>query len=92
MQRFSPNTLVSLLLSAVFSLSAASCATPSPPTPPVVVAPPRIPQPPQVSEPLPSGAYWQRHCELMLKVQQLLKETPTPCEQSSPPGQATAQP
>lgn len=86
MQHFNLNTPACWFLSALFLLSMAGCATQSQPTPQAVVAPPRIPQPPQVSEPLPSGAYWQKHCALMLKVQQLLKATPTPCELSSPPG------
>lgn len=78
-QHFKRSTLGLSLLPALLLLSLAGCAVRLPPTPPVVVAPPTIPAPPNVTEPLPSGSYWQRHCALMQKVQTTLKLTLTQC-------------
>lgn len=49
------------------------CATPSPPPLPVVAPRPTIPSLPAVAEPMPSGAYWARHCKLMSDAASTLK-------------------
>ena len=71
-------TLAPLLLCA---LTMASCATQSPPTPPVAVTPP-IPSPPVKPEPTISGQYWSRVCSFRLSLQARLNvtlPTPEPC-------------
>jgi hypothetical protein len=77
-----PYMLARLSLAVLCLLTMASCATKSPPLLPEVVEQVKIPQPPQVAAPLPSGSYWQKHCELMAKVQTALNLTVTPCEHS----------
>lgn len=56
-------------------LTVTGCGTTSPARLPVVSKLPEIPSPPAVSEPLPSGGYWERHCKLMQSAQQQLKTT-----------------
>lgn len=77
------------LLPIVLSLTTAGCALSSRPTPPVVVPQVVIPRPPHVSEPRPSGYYWQKHFDLMMKRclleqrrQELLNLKVTTCEPS----------
>ncbi len=71
-----------LLLWPLLALALTGCATSLPPMQPAPVKPPVIPSPPQVKEPQPSGAYWLKHCKLVLNVQQTLKIPQTQCERS----------
>lgn len=68
------------------AVSTISCATSSPPPLPVVSPQIRIPSPPVVSEPMPLGAYWARHCELLRLVQSTLKISPPEIERCKPDG------
>lgn len=74
---FRTATLPLLLLTALLT---ASCATSSPPTPPVVVSPPTLPAPPNVAEPKPSGFFWQMVCDYKKSLQATLKVQVTECE------------
>lgn len=56
------------------------CSSTASPSLPAVVPPAKIPGPPKVAEPLPSGMYWQTHCEMLQRLQQRLKATLTPTE------------
>ena len=65
---------VRLLL--LLAASVTSCATTSPvPSLPVVSRQVTIPSPPVVNEPMPQGAYFKRHCELVQYAQAMLKTT-----------------
>ena len=77
-----PPKPATLLLWPLLALALTSCATNLPPTPPVPVKPPAIPSPPAIKEPQPSGAYWLKHCKLVLSTQQTLKIPQTQCERS----------
>ena len=70
------NAPIPRVLLLLFALSVTACATPSRPTPPVVVSPPRIPSPPAVSEPPTSQELWKKHCQLTLSALRRLQMSP----------------
>lgn len=75
------------LLSACAAILTA-CATPSSPTPPVVVEPPKLPPPAVRIEPVPSGTYWAMVCDWLERSQKRLSVTlpkPERCGPSAKP-------
>lgn len=76
---------ISLLLLLVLT----ACASNSPPPLPVVSPKPRIPPAPAVPEPMPSGAYLKRHCELIERVNSTLRISLEGSELCKPGGPVT---
>lgn len=66
-----------------------ACASSSPPPLPVVSPRPKIPPPPAVPEPMPSGAYLKRHCELIARANSTLKISLEGSELCKPDGPVT---
>ena len=77
---------ISLLLLLVLT----ACASNSPPPLPVVAPRPKIPLAPAVPEPMPSGAYLKRHCELIERANSTLKISLEGSELCKPAGPASS--